>query len=135
MVWKPMFSGMSGVRLLYQQTRWRSSGASITLSPLGQLLGLLRDVARRQRRPLAEEEVFHVLGDQILRFLLPGHQPVLVEDHLHAILPELPRLRGDVLVDPLAELAGPWRCIETRQLFLKFHTEDGAPARVGHRQL
>jgi hypothetical protein len=73
------------------------------------LFRLLGDVTGRQRRALAEEKIFHVLRDEVLRFLLPWHEPVLIEDHLHPILPELPRLARDVLVDALAELARPGR--------------------------
>src|SRR4051812_25734 len=94
------------------------------------LLGLLGHVARWQRGALAEEKIFHMFGDEILRFLLPGHQPVLVEDHLHALLPELPRLPGDVLVDALAELARPRRRVQPRQLLLKFLAEDRTAASV-----
>src|SRR4030095_5769631 len=105
-VWKPGLSGMWGVRRLYQQTRWRSSPASIRTAGASirtPLLRLLRHVPGRQRRAFTEEEVFHVLGDEVLRLFLPRHEAVLVEDHLHAILPELPRLRRDVLVDPLTK--------------------------------
>src|SRR5262249_60617757 len=80
---------------------------SIFDSDSTELFGLLRDIARRECGSFAKEEVFHVLGDELLRFFLPRHQPVLVEDHLHAILPELPCLRRDVFVDALAEFAGP----------------------------
>ena len=58
-----------------------------------ELFGLLRDVPGGQGGAFAEEEILHVLGNEFLGFLLPGHEPVLVEDHLHAILPELPGLR------------------------------------------
>jgi hypothetical protein len=37
------------------------------------LFRLLRNVTGRQCGTLAEEEIFHVLGDQVLRFLLPRH--------------------------------------------------------------
>src|SRR5438552_905633 len=94
------------------------------------LLGLLWNVPGRQRGAFAEEKIFHVLGDELLRLFLPRHQTVLVEDHLHAILPELPRLGGDVLVDALTEGTGPrWR-VEAGQLLLKLLAEDLAPALV-----
>src|SRR4051812_43916957 len=54
------------------------------------LLRLLRDVSGREGGAFAKEKIFHVLGDEILRFLLPRHQPVLVQDHLHPLFPELP---------------------------------------------
>src|SRR5581483_8270774 len=72
-------------------------------------------------------------------------QAVLVEDHLHPILPELPRLRRDVLVDALTEFAGPRRRVESRQLLLELLAEHHAargvadglrrrrgPARISH---
>jgi hypothetical protein len=56
------------------------------------LLGLLGTVIWRQSRAVAEEEFLHVLGHQVLRLLLKRHQAVFVEDHLHALFPELPGL-------------------------------------------
>lgn len=84
------------------------------------LFRLLRDVTRWQRGPLAEEEVLHLPRDQLLRFFLPRHQAVLVEDHLHSLFPQLPRLRRDVLVNPLTKFTGPGRRIEPGQIFLEF---------------
>src|SRR5439155_14774609 len=127
-VWNPRSRGMTGVRRLYQHTRWRSSDTSI------RLFRLLRDVAGRQRRAFAEEEVLHVLRHEILRFLLPWHQAVLVQDHLHAILPELPRLSRDVLVNPLAKLTGPWRRVEARKVLLKLDAEHRAAALIAGRR-
>src|SRR5579859_805270 len=120
---------MCSVRRPYQQARCRPSESSST-----RLLRLLRNVSRRERGALAEEELFHVLRDELLRFFLPGHQAVLVEDHLHPILPELPRLRGDVVVHPLTELTGPRQRVEAGQLLLKFLTEDHAAALVADRR-
>src|SRR5262245_9403145 len=87
------------------------------------LFGLLRDIPRRKCRPLAEEEVFHVLRHEFLRLFLPRHEPVLVEDHLHPILPALPGIHRHVLVDALAEFPGPRRGVETGQFLLELHTE------------
>src|SRR5262252_4378371 len=103
----------------------------------GRLLCLLGHVPRRERCPLPEKEVFHVLGDQVLRLLLPRHQAVLVQDHLHPLFPELPRVLRHVLVDALAELARPWRRIEARQLFPELRAHHRAPAfvRGGRRRL
>src|SRR5262245_5423935 len=97
-----------------------------------ELLGLLRNVSGWKRSAFPEEKVFHVLGDQLLRLFLPGHEPVFVEDHLHPILPELPCLRGDVLVDALAELAWPGGRVESGQLFLEFLAHDHPPALVAN---
>src|ERR1700730_1168249 len=115
---------MSAVRRLYQQARWRASGSDVT----SVLFCLFRNVPGRQRGALAEEEVFHVLGHELLRLLLPWHQPILVQDHLHAVFPELPGVRRDVLVNPLAELARPRRGIESGKLLLKLDAEHLAAA-------
>src|SRR5215510_5474331 len=128
-VWDPRSDGISAVRRPYQQPRWRASGSGVTRS-----LGLLGNVAWRERRAFTEEKIFHVFGDEILRFLLPRHQAVLVEDHLHAILPELPRVGGDVVVDPLAELAGPRWCVETREFLLELHAHHLPAAFVAGRR-
>src|SRR5439155_23117021 len=96
----------------------------------GGLFGLLRHVTRRQRGAVAEEEILHVLGDEILCFLLPRHEPVLIEDHLHALLPELPGIFRDVVENALTELAGPRHRIEAGQLLLEFHAHDLAAALV-----
>src|SRR3954469_18242622 len=93
------------------------------------LLGLFRDVIGRKRRTVAEEEFLHVLGDQFLCFLLERHQPVLVEDHLHPLLPEFPRVGRYVLVNSLAQFAGPWRRGQPWKLFLELDAENRPPAR------
>src|SRR5262249_41616315 len=98
------------------------------------LLRPLRDVSGRERGALAKEKIFHVLGDEILRFFLPRHQPVLVQDHLHPFFPELPRLGRDVVVDPLTELAWPRHIVEAGQVLLKFDAEDRPPAFVCYRR-
>src|SRR5258707_61651 len=68
--------------------------------------------------------------DEFLGLFLPGHQPLLVQDHLHALLPQFPRLCGNVVVDALAELTGPRWGVKAGQVFLKFVTEDASPALV-----
>jgi len=87
-------------------------------------LGLLRDEPRRQRRPLAEEKIFHVFLDEFLRLFLPRHQSVLVENHLHPFFPQFPGFYGNVFVDPLSELARPGGRIQTEHFFLELLTED-----------
>src|SRR5579864_7893930 len=120
---------MSAVRRLYQQARWRTSGSDVT----SVLLRLLGNVPGRQRGALAEEEVFHVLGHELLCFFLPRHQPVLVQDHLHAVFPQFPGFRRDVLENPLAELAGPRRGVEPWKLLLKLDAEYLAAAGLAGR--
>src|SRR6478672_3080611 len=75
-----------------------------------------------------------MLGHEILGFLLPWHQAVLVENHLHAFFPQLPRIRRHVLVDALPQLTGPRRVVETRQVFLEFDAEDFSAALVAGRR-
>src|SRR5688572_511605 len=99
------------------------------------LFALLRDVARREGGALAEEEVLHLAGDELLRFFLPGHETILVEDHFHAILPQLPRLRRDVVVNALSDLAGPRWGVEAGHLLLEFHALDRPTALVADGRL
>src|SRR4051812_17964059 len=100
----------------------------------GYLLGLLRYVPGRQGGAFAEEEVFHVARHQLLRFLLPGHQPVLVQDHLLTLFPHLPRLRGDVFEYALTEFAGPRLGIESGQILLELDAVDHSAALVACRR-
>src|SRR5207248_8380749 len=81
----------------------------------------------------AEKEIFHVLGDEVLRLFLPWHETILVQNHLHALFPELPRGRRDVLVDALAELTGPGRRIESGHFFLILPAKHFAPALIADR--
>src|SRR5262249_39947072 len=88
-------------------------------------------VIRREGGALSEEEILHVLRDEVLRLFLPRHQTILVENHLHSLFPQLPRVERDVLVDPLTKLSRPWRRIEARKLLLKLHAEHLASTLVG----
>jgi|SRR5690349_5694707 hypothetical protein len=97
-----------------------------------ELLALLRHVAWRQGGALAEEEFFHLTRDQFLRFFLPWHQSIFIEDHLLTLFPQLPRLRRNIVVNTLTEFSGPWRRIETGKVFLKLHTPYGASARIAN---
>src|SRR5262245_16886426 len=72
-------------------------------------------------------------GDEFLSLLLPWHQAVLVEDHLHAFFPELPGVSGHLLIDPLAQFARPGRVVEPGKLLLKLYTEDLAATLVPGR--
>src|SRR6476646_3366919 len=87
---------------------------------------VLGRVARGKGRALAEKVLFHLLGDDLLRFLLKRQQPVLVEDHLHPLLPHLPRFGGHVVVDALAERARPRRRVEPREITLELDAVDDA---------
>src|SRR5574341_1093113 len=74
----------------------RDAGATL-------LFALWRDVAGGQGGALAEEEIFHVLDDDLLRLFVGGVEAVLVEDHLAVLLPELAGLERNVVEDALAE--------------------------------
>src|SRR5262245_57112177 len=127
MVWQPTSVGRSRVRRLSQQAPMACFGGRRGST---RSLRLLWHVPGRQRGAFTEEEVLHVLGDEILRFLLPGHEPVLVQDHLHALFPEFPRVLGHVFEDALTKLARPQRRIVARQLLLKLRAPDLAAAPV-----
>src|SRR6266850_2402905 len=124
---------------------WPCGGCTSTRDDEAQALGgrrerslrLLGHVARWQRGAFAEEEIFHMFGNELLCFLLPRHQAVLVQDHLHPLFPELPGVDRHVVVDALAELAGPRHIVEPRQLLLKLDAEDLSAALVstGSRRL
>src|SRR5690349_16688209 len=84
---------------------------------------LLRgDVSRGERGPFAEEELLHLLLDDLLGFPRGRAQTVFIDDHLQVLEPHVPGLLGDVLIDALSELAAPRRLVEPRQLFLELHT-------------
>src|SRR3954471_16110230 len=89
---------------------------------------LLRNVLGWERRSFAEQKLLHVFRHQVLRFFLPGHEAIFIEDHLHPVFPQLPCGRRDVVVDALTELARPWRLLQTRQLFAELLTHHLASA-------
>src|SRR5262249_18777700 len=66
---------------------------------------------------------------------LPGHETVLVEDHLHALFPKLPGIGRDLLVDPLPKLSWPRWIIEPGKFFLELDAEDLTAAFVSSRPL
>src|SRR5271167_1678068 len=61
----------------------------------------------------AEEVGFHLLHDELLVVLLPGLQAIFVKQHLHVLLPLLPRQLGHVVVDALPKFAIERRLVET----------------------
>ena len=95
----------------------RAANASEVMRPYFDLLRARSPGGSAEPSPKKKSSI--CAADQLLAFLLPRHQPVLVEDHLLALLPELPCLRRHVLVDALADLAGPRRRIEARQFLLE----------------
>src|SRR5215467_614768 len=88
------------------------------------LFRLLGDVTGRQCGTLAEEEILHVLGHEVLRLFLPRHQAILIEDHLHTILPQLPGVGGNAVKDALTELTRPGNFVKARQLFLELDAKN-----------
>src|SRR4030095_8907639 len=90
---------------------------------------------RISRGPRPEEKIFHVPGDRFLRFLLPRHETVLIENHLLPVFPHLPRLGGHALIDALSKLAGPWRGIARGQILLELHAVHDAPTGISHRTI
>src|ERR1019366_6852021 len=78
-------------RLLIRRARRRTWGAWSVMR--------LGHETRRQRRAFAEEELFHLLRDDLLRLFLEGQQAVLVENHLHAFFPHVPGFLRDAWVD------------------------------------
>src|SRR5687767_8690187 len=99
------------------------------------LLRLLRHVSRRKCGALAEEEVLHLAGHQLLRLLLPWHEAVFVQDHFLAVFPQLPCLGRDVLINPLSQLTRPRRCIKAGHVLLELDAVHGPAARVTGRGL
>ena len=61
----------------------------------------------------AEEELVHLLDEELLGFLGTGLEAVLVEEHLLALHPFAPGLGGDVLVDLLTEVGVEGGFVET----------------------
>src|ERR1017187_6212798 len=90
-----------------------------------------RYVVFRLLGSFAEEVRFHLLDDELLVFLLPRLQTVLVEQHLHVLLPLLPSQLGDVVVDALSQGAIEWRLVEA----LHFATHLYAIHHSCHREL
>src|SRR5208282_6718498 len=77
----------------------RRSGARI-----GSVRGVLWSafgwlVAFRRLTALAEEVLLHLLNDEVLMLFLPGLEAILVEQHLHVVLPVVPGLFADALID------------------------------------
>src|SRR5262245_2978094 len=81
----------------YSEQRTMSPGART-------LLGGRGPVVRRQLRPLAEEELVRLLEEDRLPARRGEVEPVLVDDHLRVLQPQLPGLLGDAVVDLLAQL-------------------------------
>src|SRR5262245_27195722 len=87
------------------------------------LLSLLRNVVGRKSGALSEEKVLHMFRNEILGLLLPPHQAVLVENHLHPLFPQLPGIERHVFEDALTEFSRPRRRIEAREFLLELHAE------------
>src|SRR5215469_2403928 len=82
--------------------------------------GLLRrrHVLARQCRSGTEEELLHLLHQELLRLRRPWLQPVLVQQHLLALHPLAPRGFRHVLVNLLPELRVERRLVQAFHLAL-----------------
>src|SRR4051812_49741700 len=69
------------------------------------LLLLRRDVIRRELRAFAEEELLHVMPDDLLRLLVRGGEAGFVCYPFCVLPPQPPRLLPDGLVDTVSPLA------------------------------
>jgi hypothetical protein len=91
-----------------------------------------RDVFFGEFAAGAEEELVHLLDEELLGFFGPGLEAVLVEEHLLALDPFAPGFLGDVLVDLLAEVGVEGRFVEAFHFGFVFGAENhvrhcGAP--------
>ena len=66
---------------------------------------LLRLVTLRSLAAGAEEVLLHLLHDEVLVLLFPRLQTILIEQHLHVVLPVGPGLLADVFIDALPQRA------------------------------
>ena len=80
---------------------WFGSRYRAPPGPLVSLLGR-RNVLRGWSTSFAEEEIFHVFDDDLLRLERRGVEAVLVDDHLQMLSPHLPGIQRHVVVDPLS---------------------------------
>src|SRR5674476_564599 len=75
-------------------------------------------------RAFAEEILFHFRGDECARFRIERIEAVLVDQHGLMHEPCLPGFLRDMLVDALAELAGPWSEREALGFAMEFYAVD-----------
>jgi hypothetical protein len=77
-----------------------------------------RHVLAGKRRSGAEEELLHLLHQELLRLRRPRLQAIFVQQHLLPLHPLAPRCLGDVLVNLLAELGIEGGLVQSLHLFL-----------------
>ena len=89
-----------------------------------------RNVTGRKRRAFAEEVLFHLLDQELLRFLRAQVEAVLVHDHLHVLDPHPPGFLRHVVVDALAEgMAFEGNLVESGHFPLELRAKDHALSR------
>src|SRR5687767_419394 len=85
---------------------------------------LLRLEIRRRLGARAEEELLHLVFEELARLRLDRRQPILVDQHRLMLEPALPRGLRYVLVNALAELAGIRRPVEALGIGAEQYTRD-----------
>src|SRR5690348_4523616 len=97
----------------------------------------LRHPALWHLRLVLEEELLHLLAQQLARIRIGQIQPVVIDDQARLFLPHLPGLLRDMVVDALAQLTGERRLLQPRQpaLELGAHhcSRDLTSRRLSHR--
>src|SRR6188768_2265786 len=73
-------------------------------------------------RALAEEELFHLLHQQLLRLRVGQVQAVVIDHQRGLLRPHIPGLLRDFVVDSLAEPTRKRRRIQAGQLAAQFYT-------------
>src|ERR1700722_1351014 len=83
-----------------------------------------RDVFGGQSSSFAEEELLHLLHQELLRLRGPRLQAVLVKQHLLPLDPLAPCRLGNVFEDLLTELRIEGRLVQTLHLALVSHAKN-----------
>src|SRR5215469_10348391 len=72
--------------------------------------------AFRHVRLRTKQELDHLLAQHLTRVGIGEIEPIVVDDQAGLVLPHIPRLLRDFVVDALPKLAREWRLLEARQL-------------------
>lgn len=81
------------------------------------------DVFLREGRAFAEEELLHLLNEELLGLGSPRLKPVFVEEHFLVVDPLAPRRLGDILVDFLSEFRVERGLVEALHLLFVTNTK------------
>src|SRR5690242_3556774 len=71
---------------------------------------------------LAEEEFLHLLAQDLAGIGVGQIQPIMVDEQARMLLPHLPGLLRDIVIDALANLTGDGRFLQPWQLPAQFDT-------------